>query len=455
MNYVAATRTTLTLLVIVMFVLGVVGCGEAGAPPYKSRTIDHPAYPCGPYWNGVGSPFAGFLQWIPDGSGLVFGQEGEIWTTDNSGSSLRRIAYSSPEYESALGSYANVSPNGDKIVYATCEYRTEEAREYGSNAERSKYNYEIAVANLASGEKQRLTKNVYLDHYPVWSPGGAHIAFIANPRTLGRSIGENSEVYVMRTDGSDVRLLASTLNEVSTERWETNAIANSLKRSKGEKIEESDEVWLGAVALAPPVWSPVGEHVAFLVGEGPGPNLHSRAVLYTVRPDGSELTRIAEALFLPSWSPDGNYLAFVRADEEGKAAGIFTARPDGTELVQILEAQETEWEITQVLWSPDGLEILAVSDYRLYFFQPDGNGLSTVEMALDPVSLAAGLRPNSGLMAAWSPDSARIAFYVPRDERDIAEFQLYTLARDGTDKRDLATLDEDGNLVPANPPEDE
>ncbi len=445
-------QTKLTLLVIVILVLGMVGCGEAAAPPHKRIVKDHPAYPCGPYWNGVGS-LDGFLHWIPDGSGLIFGQEGEIWTTDNSGSSLRRIAHSSSDYESAIGSYADVSPNGDKIVYATCEYRTEEAREYGSNPERSKYNFEIAVVDLASGEKQRLTTNVYLDHYPVWSPDGAHIAFIANPRTWGRSIGENSEVYMMRTDGSDVRLLASTLNEVSTGRWETNAIANSLKRSKGEKIEESVEPWLGAVALAPPVWSPVGEHVAFLVGEGPGPNLHDRAVLYTVRPDGSELTRIAEAMFPPSWSPDGNFLVFVRADEEGKAAGVYTARPDGTELAQILATQEPEWVITQVLWSPDGQEILAVSEQRLDFLQPDGSGLRTIDMALDPESLAAGLRPSFGLIAAWSPDSARIAFYVPLHERYEVPLTLYTLARDGKDRRDLVTLDEDGNLAPAKPPQ--
>ena len=452
-----------------MFVLGVVGCGEAGAPPH-GRTIDHYNYPCGPgpFWSKGDVFYDGFLHWKPDGSGLVFGHEGEIWTVDDSSSSLRRIAHSNPEYESIFGFYADVSPNGDKIVYATCEYRTEEIREYGSRPERHKYNYEIAVVDLASAEKQRLTTNVYLDHYPVWSPDGAQIAFLANPRTWHRSIEENLEVYAVGADGSDVRLLASTLVKVSTERWETNAIIMMLEGFKRESIEASDEAWLGAVVLAPPVWSPGGEHLAFLVSAGPGPSYPSRHVLYTVRPDGSELTRIAEVpiarrrrrgaaatAFLPSWSPDGNYLAFVRADEEGKAAGIYTARPDGTELVQILEAQETEWEITQVLWSPDGLEILAVSDYRLYFFQPDGNGLSTVEMALDPVLLAAGLRSNSGLMAAWSPDSARIAFYVPRDERDFAEFQLYTLARDGTDRRDLVTLDEDGNLAPANPPEDE
>ena len=380
-----------------------------------------------------------------------------------------RIAHSNPEYESIFGFYADVSPNGDKIAYATCEYRTEEAREYGSVSERDKFNYEIAVVDLESGDKQRLTTNVYLDHYPVWSPDGAQIAFVANPRTWRRSTEENLEVYTVGADGTDMRLLASTLVEVTEGRWETERIIAHLEGSKGEKVEKSDEPRLGAVGLAPPVWSPGGEHVAFLVRAGP--SIPSRHVLYTVRPDGLELTRIAEVPIadveivrprgaslkpiLPSWSPDGNYLAFVRADEDGKAAGVYIARPNGTELVQLLEAQETEWEITQVLWSPDGLEILAVSDYRLYFFQPDGNGLSTVEMALDPVSLAAGLRPNSGLMAAWSPDSARIAFYVPRDERDLAEFQLYTLARDGTDRRDLVTLDEDGNLAPANPPEDE
>ena len=54
-------------------------------------------------------------------------------------------------------------------------------------------------------------------------------------------------------------------------------------------------------------------------------------------------------------------------------------------------------------------------------------------------------------IAAWSPDGARIAIYTPGGNR--VELQLYTVAPDGTDRRDLLRLDEDGNLVPANLPE--
>ena len=64
-------------------------------------------------------------------------------------------------------------------------------------------------------------------------------------------------------------------------------------------------------------------------------------------------------------------------------------------------------------------------------------------------------------VAAWSPDGTRVALFAPGvpEYPYLVEYYippvLFTVARDGSDRRDLVRLDEDGNLVPANPPEDE
>ena len=91
------------------------------------------------------------------------------------------------------------------------------------------------------------------------------------------------------------RLVASTLNKESTETegfyyWRTNAFNTQHGREGGDP----DEAWLRAVAFAPPVWSPDGERLAFLVNEGQ--HLPYRRVLYTARADGTEMTRIAETM---------------------------------------------------------------------------------------------------------------------------------------------------------------
>ena len=55
--------------------------------------------------------------------------------------------------------------------------------------------------------------------------------------------------------------------------------------------------------------------------------------------------------------------------------------------------------------------------------------------------------------AAWVPDGSRITIYTPGDPLEEVPPELYTIARDGTDRRDLKRLDEDGNFLPANPPQ--
>ena len=56
-----------------------------------------------------------------------------------------------------------------------------------------------------------------------------------------------------------------------------------------------------------------------------------------------------------------------------------------------------------------------------------------------------------GLLWRGSPDGTRVALYMPGDAYHNIQPQLYTIAPDGTDRRDLIRLDEAGNLAPANP----
>ena len=462
-------------LLAVVLLLATAGCSEGG-----QSVVAEYNYPCGPFWDRFEAGHQElFLEWTPDGNQLVFNYvpveflpdqygflRGQgIWAADSEGRWVHMLVDANPGHAARFSFHADVSPDGTRIVYSTCEFSTESIDidpEY--EFERKRFRYEIATINLDGTGKLRLTENEHLDHYPVWSPDGSSIAFIANPR--GRGNVHLVELYTMAADGSDTRLAASTLIREGTDTegfyyWRTNAFYTV----RGEKDKDSKEAWLGAQTFSPPVWSPDGERLAFLVNEGQ--RLPYRHILYSVRADGSEMTRIGETigvpsppqlpqrifipLVLPSWSPDGEFLAFVMANEEGKSAGVYTVRPNGSDLEQLLKPHGPEWKASHLSWSPDGAEILVASQQGLHFVQLDGSGLRTVDQKA-PFN---DYDYSTGIVVAWSPDGTRVALYMPGDAYRNIPPQLYTIARDGTDRRDLIRLDDGGNISPANPPQDE
>lgn len=440
---------------VLVLVAGLVGCASVSAPetdakqkvvstPYQSRhgiatessiearVSDDSHHQnlqgyCNPIHDfATGGPYHA-LHWARDGDSLVFNHGSILYAVDTQGTRLRELVDADPRPSGnwtssfPFGFSFDVSPDGTQVAYSSCEFL-----DSGVYPEVALRRYEIALVNMDGSGHQRLTDNQRNDHMPVWSPDGRNLAFVANPRSGRFSV---IALYTMAADGSD------------------------------ETLIYFPKPFYDYVLFLPPVWSPNGKFIAILTrGQIRNPTLR---ILHLGESEAALIAEVGASIVegyfwpLPSWSPDGTHLVFVKADLEGRFGGIYVVQPDGTDLRQVLEPQESDRDsrdIHQVLWSPDGSEILAVSEQRLYFLQPDGSGVRTVDL----LGTDAFFYTNSGIIAAWSPDSARIALYVPFDESDNnVQFQLYTLARDGTDKRDLATLDENGNLAPANPPTEE
>jgi TolB protein len=80
-----------------------------------------------------------------------------------------------------------------------------------------------------------------------------------------------------------------------------------------------------------PDWSPDGSRILF---RSPDDGSFLNSNLYTIRPDGKDLTRVTNVpptttLYSASWSPDGASIAFGMMGVEGQA-DVYTMRADGT-----------------------------------------------------------------------------------------------------------------------------
>ena len=345
----------------------------------------------------------------------------------------------------------DVSPDGSKLVYSTCRYRTpsddlEDSQaadvadvpimwppQYYINLPREaadeiwSFSFEIAVSNIDGTETKRLTENRDDDDHPVWSPDGTRIAFTSSStRSVSGIRRELYSLYTMAEDGSDVQT-----------------------------------VYRGAFASAP-AWSPDGNLIAFTGFED------DRRVVYTVRPDGSELTRISNTLSRAAWSPDGRRLALVVPDGDG--AALYTFARDGSDPIRVIGLiddvpveipirfrrsglKDMVWVrfgIRSVSWSPDGTEVL-VGPYLVNLESPET--LSLLE--LKGRELASGPQSRSWdlyhVLTTWSPDGSTIAVRVEGRQpytivRNDAEYSVLPAVSGGGVAARIASCS-DGHVV--------
>ena len=300
--------------------------------------------------------------WWKDGSRIAVAMPPEgIYIVDVRGSDVSIFPPGSPVGNCKdQGTFSPaLSPDGSRLAYVV-------AKRDGRS--------EIVTSAIDGSDVRRLTKDKGVHMHPTWSSDGTQIAFMSGSRA------RHKDLYVMDADGSNVRMIA---------------VRNTTAH--------------------PPAWSPDGSRIAFV--DRPDRRSPVR-IVYTVRPDGSDLVELGATLSDPVWSPDGSRLAFIAEGLQHEAATKWDAPPKNRLVVVNPDGSDRgDWPptlggrgsasfwITALSWSPDGSKIVygTGSDFRIVAADGTGTPVEVWGERGEDRRTAGG--------AAWSPDGSTIAFY--------------------------------------------
>ena len=272
------------------------------------------------------------------------------------------------------------------------------------------------------------------DSNPVWSSGGAFIAF-------ERSAGDKKEIRITLPDGTPIQTVYFRLSDGRKEMkfffpgvpeetsynagitWSPDQCRFVYMSNGGEG---NYDIYLQDLGDHAPVrltdhkekdgqahWSPIADRIVLVSGRTGNGDIYLQDLRIRAL---TRLTRGGKAYLYPQWSPDGKRLVMMHGSNENHNIILINDETKPMESQKIL----TTWPYDDLrpIWSPDGKKIAFYSNYNpagdskiwsIIVIAADGSdptegeGLAAKVVAMDII-------PDVEVGPAWMSDSSRIVF---------------------------------------------
>jgi Tol biopolymer transport system component len=250
-------------------------------------------------------------DWSPDGRLLAFSRfpdDGPAWinVVNSDGTGLRRVTPRCTRKPApnrvprGCEDAANVSftPDGQHLLFTRATGRVRQFPRY--EWDQIEHAAVATIATDGTDEREILRLGRYAGDvaFPQMSPDGRFILFERHNSPL-RKPRMGQAIFVMNADGTNVHRVTP---------W---------------KLRGGDN----------PDWAPDSSRIVFRSQEEADAE---RAQFYTVRPDGTDLTRLTNfphghrRVFSASFSPDGTQIVYARANDDREHGDIWLMNADGT-----------------------------------------------------------------------------------------------------------------------------
>lgn len=190
-------------------------------------------------------------------------------------------------------------------------------------------------------------------------------------------------------------------------------------------------------------WSPTSDRLAYRADQ----DVNERFDLYTVRPDGQQLTRVngdlitdGDVSYYFSWSPNGQRLAYIADQDQVGMLELYTVLPNGSQNTKVSGNLMAGGNVLNFKWSPDSQRLAYRADqdvdsrFELY---------STTAIGLINAKINGTLTAGGDVYYYdWSADSSLLAYNADQDTDD--KLELYVSGFVGQNKTRVSNLPDAG-----------